>query len=310
MVTELDRPALPKGAANCHAFNSERFASLNGAKARRVSFLAVGEKKPKLWLTAGLRDGEWRSPFSAPYGGWAGMPDVSQRAMCDAARDLRQWAEERGEPLRVGLPPLVYDETFLTKSLYALRREGRVALMQPDYYFLLSDFADYEAHMSSAARNKLANAARHPFLFEAFPKAGADELARAYAVVERNRAERGYPLAMSLEAVEATSRIMPIDAFTLSLEGNDAAAALVFRVLPDVGLVVYWGNTAESNDIRAMNMLAYKVFEHYHREGRLRLLDIGPSDLDGEPNLGLMEFKESIGCRVSPRFTILLGETE
>ena len=310
MVTELERPSLPKGVANCHAFNSAEFASLNGAKAGRVSFLAIGEKKPRLWLTAGLRDGEWRSPFSAPFGGWTGMPDVSQRAMCDAARDLRLWAEERRMPLRIGLPPLVYDETFLTKTLYALQREGRVALVQPDYYFLLSDFADYAARMSSAARNKLANAARHPFRFEAFPKAKGEALARAYAVVERNRAERGYPLAMSLEAVVATGRVLRIDAFVLTLDGRDCAAALVFRVLPDVGLVVYWGNTADSNDARAMNMLAYKVFEHYHSEGRLRLLDIGPSDIDGAPNLGLMEFKEGIGCRVSPRFTLLLGETD
>lgn len=309
MVTELDRLVLPKDAANRHAFNSAEFASLNGAKAGRVSFLGLGEKKPKLWLTAGLRDGEWRSPFSAPFGGWMGMPDVSQRAMCEAARDLRLWAEERRQPVRIGLPPLAYDETFLTKSLYALQREGRIALTQPDYYFLLSDFADYEARMSGAARNKLSNARRHPFGFEAFPKAKGEALARAYAVIERNRAERGYPLAMSLDAVTATRRIIPMDAFVLTLDSGDCAAALVFRILPDVGQVVYWGNTAESNDSRAMNMLAFKVFEHYHAEGRLRLLDIGPSDLDGAPNLGLMEFKEGIGCRVSPRFTLLLGES-
>ena len=306
MVTELDRLTLPKGVANCHAFNSADFASLNGAKADRVSFLAVGDKKPKLWLTAGLRDGEWRSPFSAPFGGWTGMPDVSQRAMCEAARDLRLWAEERRQPLRIGLPPLAYDETFLTKSLYALSREGRVELLQPDYYFLLSDFSDYDARISSAARNKLANARRHPFSFEAFPKTGPEALARAYAVIERNRAERGYPLAISHDAVIATRRVIKMDAFLLTLDGRDCAAALVFRVLPDVGLIVYWGNTADSNEVRAMNMLAYKVFGHYHAEGRLRLLDIGPADLDGAPNLGLMEFKEAIGCRVTPRATFLL----
>lgn len=306
MVTELSRLALPKGAANRHAFNSAEFASLNEAKATRVSFLAIGDKKPKLWLTAGLRSGEWRSPFSAPFGGWMGMPDVSQRAMCDAARDLRLWAAERGEPLRITLPPIVYDPTFLTKSLYALEREGRIELLQPDYYFLVADFADYESRMSGAARNKLANALKHPFQFEAFPKAKGEALARAYAVIERNRAERGYPLAMSLADVEATRAVIPMDAFVLSLDGADRAAALVFRVLPDVGLVVYWGNTADSNESRAMNMLAFKVFEYYYNDGRVRLLDIGPSDLDGEPNLGLMEFKEGIGCRVSPRFTVLI----
>lgn len=306
MVTELERLDLPKDVANRHVFNSAEFASLNEAKAERVSFLAVGEKKPKLWLTAGLRDGEWRSPFSAPYGGWMGMPDVSQRTMCDAARDLRLWGALRGERVRIGLPPLAYSESFLTKSLYALRREGRVEMVQPDYYFNVADFVRYDACMSSAARNKLSNAWRYPFRFEAFPKAKADALARAYAVVERNRTERGYPLAMSLEAVLATRAVVTMDAFVLTLDGADCAAALVFRVLPGVGLVVYWGNTAESNEARAMNMLAYKVFEHYHAEGAVRLLDIGPADLDGEPNYGLMEFKEGIGCRVTPRVTITL----
>ncbi len=308
MVTELSRLALPKGAANRHAFNSAEFASLNEGKAARMSFLAIGDKKTKLWLTAGLRDGEWRSPFSAPYGGWMGIPDVSQRAMCDAASDLRMWAEERGEPLRITLPPLVYDATFLTKSLYALEREGRVALIQPDYYFRIADFSDYAARISHSARKNLANAMRRAFLFEAFSNAENEALTRAYAVIERNRSERGYTLAMSFADVLATRTVIPMDAFVLSLDGADCAAALVFRVLPDVGLVVYWGNTADSNEARAMNMLAYKVFEHYHAEGWPRILDIGPSDLDGAPNTGLMAFKESIGCRVSPRFTLRIGE--
>jgi len=48
--------------------------------------------------------------------------------------------------------------------------------------------------------------------------------------------------------------------------------------------------------MRPMGLLPIKLVEYYKQLGK-RYLDIGPSSENGIINLGLADFKKSIGCR-------------
>ena len=87
--------------------------------------------------------------------------------------------------------------------------------------------------------------------------------------------------------------------------GVDVAAAQVFHVAKGVAQVVYWGDLRAYSHLRTMNSLAYMLFAYYHATG-LKVLDIGPSTEGGVPNHGLCEFKEGIGCSVTPKFSFML----
>lgn len=78
---------------------------------------------------------------------------------------------------------------------------------------------------------------------------------------------------------------------------TDVAAAQVFHVAKDTAQVIYWGDLAAYSHLRTMNRLAAFMYDHFSRLG-VRILDIGPSTEDGEPNYGLCSFKEDIGCEV------------
>ena len=54
-----------------------------------------------------------------------------------------------------------------------------------------------------------------------------------------------------------------------------------------------------------MNFLAYHVFNFYKKNG-IKVIDIGPSTENSIPNHGLCEFKESIGCDISPKHSFCL----
>ena len=54
-----------------------------------------------------------------------------------------------------------------------------------------------------------------------------------------------------------------------------------------------------------MNYFTYKVFEHYFDKG-LKVLDIGPSSVEGIPNYGLCSFKENLGRTISLRHVFQL----
>ena len=54
-----------------------------------------------------------------------------------------------------------------------------------------------------------------------------------------------------------------------------------------------------------MNVLAYRLFEYYSKRD-IDIIDIGPSSIDGVPDYGLLEFKESIGCSVCSKYWLKL----
>ena len=55
---------------------------------------------------------------------------------------------------------------------------------------------------------------------------------------------------------------------------------------------------------RMRESLAPKVFEYYKAKG-YQYVDVGPSTEDSLPNYGLCEFKESIGCDISQKYTYI-----
>ena len=103
---------------------------------------------------------------------------------------------------------------------------------------------------------------------------------------------------MTYEDVIGTTHVIPADFFILQHGYDDMAAAQVFHVTDKIYQVIYWGDLRGFSSLRPMNLLAYRIFEHYHKQG-IEILDIGPSTEDSIPNYGLCCFKESIGCRSS-----------
>ena len=57
--------------------------------------------------------------------------------------------------------------------------------------------------------------------------------------------------------------------------------------------------------IVAIYVLAYRLFEYYSKLD-IDIIDIGPSSIDGVPDYGLLEFKESIGCSVCSKYWLKL----
>lgn len=67
--------------------------------------------------------------------------------------------------------------------------------------------------------------------------------------------------------------------------------------------MIYWGDIDGYSEERPMNLLAENVYEFYQQKG-IHVLDIGPSTENGVPNYGLCDFKESIGCQCSSKYTL------
>lgn len=294
LSAEEYRRAFPSPAV---VYNSVDFTALNASRADSLRRLAVTDDngRPILGLTAGRREERWLAPFSAPFAMLDFNREHGAETMSEAARLLR--SELPG--LQLTLPPAPYRPSMNAKTLLALLAAGARQL-HCDWNYHLDLTRDFRADLTSSNRNKLRRAER-----EGLRLRGA-EPAEAYEIISLNRRHKGYPLAMSAKQVEETIAVVSADFFVLDdSNGHPQAAAMVYRVAPEIAQLIYWGDIPQPSVRNAMTVLGALLADHYRSAG-MRILDLGPSGNQGQPNLGLSEFKESLGAITSPKPTLQL----
>lgn len=289
-----------------HVFNTVAFAQLNSDKVERVHYLSFDDPKICFGIVLGESNGVLRSPFSAPFGGFLEKGTHGLERMEKAVDALADYAKERSLRLQITLQPMVYDETRLSMWVNVMMRKMQLHHTDLNYHFDISRMPNYSSVINRSARKLLNQALRQNFCLRKLDSGNRDDVARAYNVISCNRKERGFPLRMTFEQVwQTVSRVVTADFFVLEHEGCDVAAAQIFHVADGIAQVVYWGDIRQYAKLRPMNYLAYSLFGYYADNG-LRILDIGPSTEDGIPNYGLCEFKESIGCSVTMKYSFEL----
>ncbi|MCM1157842.1 MAG: hypothetical protein NC300_09550 [Bacteroidales bacterium] len=284
-------------------YNSMAFHELNRGKVERLEYLLFSEKKNKLALAVGLQGDVMKVPYSAPFGVFEKLQKHIKLEDIDSALQiLSSYARKKGiARIIFRMPPIFYDESFLSKLQNCLLRNAwKIDVCDLNYQFFIRNMDAYMDSLQRNARKNLKNAARQEFVFR-HCDTDADKEA-AYQVIAINRFRKGYPLRMAYEQVYHTIQLTEHDFFLLTEKEINVAAAVVFRVNRDIYQVIYWGDIDGYESKRPMNYLAYKLYEFYVQKD-IRVLDIGPSTEDGIPNYGLCGFKESIGCEVSSKIT-------
>ena len=285
-------------------YNTPAFNDLNRAKAEEVKYLHFVRGKVRLGLIAGIRERLLISPFSAPFGGFSclkreiGLDDIQQ-----AAKALEGYARQLGlKGIRVTLPPACYDESLIAKFVNSLYVSGfEVSNIDLNYHFDLARLdANYTERLWRNARKNLRIALDQRMTFRECT--GEADRQAAYEVIRANRQAKGYPLRMTYDQLAETGRVVDSHFFLAEFEGAPVAAAIVFRVAPQIVQVIYWGDLPETSALKPVNFLSYWLFQHF-KESEVEIVDIGPSTENSQPNFGLCEFKESIGCLITPKLS-------
>ncbi len=291
---------------NNHRFNSRSFNELNRQKVDDLFFLGFEKNnKTRIGICLGIRDNVAYSPFSSPFGGFClTRSSLSIEHFDDSVKGLLAFIKQNKiNSVRITLPPEIYTESSSTKQLSALTRAGfTISSVELNHFFDLNSFGDgYTDRLSSDARRDLKIAQKNELEFIICSTVQEKQL--AYDTIARNKRENGYPLHLSFQDLEATSEIIQVDYYLVKDKfGNINASAIMFHSTQNIVQVIYWGDLHEFRSNRSMNFLAFELFKYY--SGRKEYLDIGPSTEKGIPNVGLCNFKENIGCQVTPKFVL------
>lgn len=303
-IIEVDCITYQKRLKNFSVFNTVGFAELNKSKVDEVYYLIFRDSKVRLGIILGRRGQEVSSPFSAPYGGFIYNDQDCKAKTIDSAIDLLDhWVLEKGfRKLTISLPAMYYNPHILSRIANGLHnRSYDIDCLDINHHFEIPDCFEenYIGLLQRNAKKNLNNALKNGFEFYKLHK---NHAIRAYEIISINRTSKQKPLRLTLEQILEVSSITNVDFFLVEQNGIDIAAAIVFVVNDTMAQVVYWGDDPRYIELRSMNYLSFKVFEYYAAAG-MKILEIGISTENSIPNYGLCEFKESIGCSISLKYS-------
>ena len=286
-------------------FNSMNFNDLNRENAEKVYYLLFKDTKYRLGLIAGVRNKILLSPFSAPFGGFSyKKSNVNIKYIEKALLLLEEWAYSYEiNKFQFTLPPLFYQDTFIAKEINSLFTGNYViSKIDLNYHFETSYFNDdYEQNIWYSAKKSLKKSISNNLIFKKCVNNNEKEL--AYSIIQINRDKKGFPLKMEYSDIVKTDCLIEKDFFLVYTKDNEPiASAIVYHVIEDIVQVVYWGDIPDYSQQRPMNFISYNLFKYY-KDLNISYIDIGPSSENSIPNYGLCEFKESIGCKIIPKYT-------
>lgn len=289
-------------------FNDVQFLKLNSSKVDEVKYLILSKgNSARFSLVLGVRNGIGESPFSAPFSLLEPLKKESTLENYDDALDaIYQYASQHGlKKIKITLPPIFYNESYLTGWLNSMWRKGWCCkIIDINYAFNLCSLGDnYDLYLAHNAKKNLRIANSLNLKLQIC--GNDDEINKAYNIIAENRASKGYPLRMTRIQVFDTIKIIPHDVFFVKQGEDLIAAAFVYRVSDGIAQVIYWGDKPGNGKAKPINFLASELIKYYRDKG-FKWLDIGPSTEGGIPNYGLCEFKESIGCVRNLKFSVEL----
>jgi predicted N-acyltransferase len=257
----------------------------------------------------GVRSGRtFASGWSAPFGGpdFTRPADTATNVMATMASAFDALEAQGVETIRIKAKPTFYSGNEVAVQHTLFHHGFSVEQSELSYHIDLRSFShpdQYEAALKSPARRALKHAKREPF--EYGEAVGDAEWEVAYDIIARNRSAKGRPLLLSLEYILRLRDLFPgrVRFFVLRHAGVPVASALLYRLRPGIELVEYWGDD-HGLERSPMNLLAAHVCQRAIAE-RIDFVDLGLSSVRGEPNQGLIQFKQSILARAELRLNFV-----
>lgn len=286
-----------------NVFCQKKFIEHNMHKVNTVRCFLGHDKKNRLALAFGESGKTWNAPFSSPFSTIAELQAyIKIDYYYEFIDKIIEVAKSRDiQSISIMLPPDIYGTEQNAKTENALLGNGyQLEYQELNYSFNLNEIEpnNYKKIIHRNARKNL-NIATKKGLSLKFCKSEEDKIL-AYQIIKANRSNKGYYLAMSEEEVLSTSNIINNDFFLVETNGKAIAAAIIFHVANNIVQVIYWGDLPGVSEFKPINFLAFELIKYYKAKG-MSHIDIGPSSLKGEPNMGLCDFKESIGCEVTSK---------
>ncbi|MDD2244610.1 MAG: hypothetical protein VB024_11160 [Dysgonamonadaceae bacterium] len=290
---------------NSHFFISEEFIEVVKNKTDKV-FRFMKDKDKSIGIIFGMKDNILCCPFSAPFGGFHYSHEyLSYNIIYDFIVDLKKYIiDHKLSGAYITLPPDIYQENINAKCINAFIKLG-FNISGPD----ITNWIDLKK-FNGIWKNKkvyqnLRKAYRNQLSFSIITE--IELMQEAFNLIAHNRIDQGRKIHMTFEEILELKKIIPIDFFLVKdKKGEISGAGVFYQSHKSIVQAIFIADNINRRELRVIDFMYLKVFEHYKNMG-FEFIDMGTSSLFGEPNIGLIRFKEIHNCNTSLRYSFFWG---
>lgn len=286
---------------NQNPYISEWFIEIVERKAERIVLLMNNADK-SIGLAAGIKDNIIYSPFSAPFGGFHYSHEhLMYDAILNFLNELKEYVVLNSlSGINITLPPDIYQTNMNAKFANAFIKSN-YELSYPN----LVNWVDLYSFDGKWVYNKVTNRCRkalsNGLIFkQAFNLIEKEE---CYNLIKKNRLGQGRQIHISFQDLLEINKNIDVD-FLLIKDKEDIAigAGILYRDRSDIIQAIFMGDDLNKRDLGAIDFLYLNIYNHYKQLG-YKYIDFGTSSLNGEPNIGLLRFKEIHNCNTSLQYS-------
>ena len=130
------------------------------------------------------------------------------------------------------------------------------------------------------------------------------QLQKIYIFLDACRKEKGYSLSMSYAEIEKLAKVFPERIIlTAVIDKNQIVAANIsIRVYDHVLYNFYHDHASEYDSVSPVVLLNEGLYQLCQKE-KVQFLDLGTSNIEGELNESLLNFKINLGAEPSRKLT-------
>lgn len=240
------------------------------------------------------------SPVIGTFGGISLLPGLSSDIILKITACFSNYIDLNNlRPLDVILKPICHNLSQQSTLLSGLLSNGfLIDFVDLDQYLKVDDlsFAEKLKRNNLKRLNKclVAN-----FTFSLV--SDNSDLLIVYNTIKLNRESKGYSMSLTFEQVLKSKNYFPNRYFFFAAknaQGLVVASSICLNLGNGILYVFYWGELPEYKDYSPVVFLANGIYG-FCKNHKYQILDIGTSSVTGEPNIGLINFKNGIGCENS-----------
>lgn len=296
-----------------HIFNEINFFKLHSKsnKDLYIQLVRSSDKKVFANLAFYLNDfNEYASPAKGTFGGISAIDAIDFSLLDEFLVIVINVLVKDSFKIKIKLQPFSHNEALCSNSFNIFSRLKFSIVSSDLNYSLRVDDEEFLNKISYGNQKKLKQCLRDGLFVS---KLDISRFKEAYKVIESNRESKGYPMTMEQSDFLEMVKIFPNNIHCFAVfNPNDLsmiASSICISINSDILYVFYWGDLPSSDSYSPITLLSSYIYD-FAKENSYKIIDVGTSTINGEPNYGLINFKRNLGFRESLKLTLVYENHE